>query len=133
MVGISIKLGGKLVTLQKCAIRIINNKGYRSHTDLFKSQNILQIVDVYKLHVSLFMYDFHHNLLPKTFTNYIPKKNLDESSRITRQHNLLTKERLRTLSVGLCVFPLRAAQAATGATPDTAALCPECRFQQTAF
>ena len=39
------------------------------------------------------MYDFHHNLLPKSFTNYIPEKNLDESSRITRQHSLLAKER----------------------------------------
>ena len=42
------------------------------------------------------MYDFHHNILPKSFTNYVPKKNLDESSRITRQHNLLAKERTRT-------------------------------------
>ena len=42
------------------------------------------------------MYDFHHNLLPKSFTNYIPKKNLDKNSRITRQHNLLAKEIPRT-------------------------------------
>jgi len=56
----------KLVTLQKRAIRIITNKGHRSYTDpLFKSQNIPKIVDVYKLHVSLFRYDFHHNILPK--------------------------------------------------------------------
>ena len=87
----------KLVTLQKRAIRIINNRGYRSHTDpIFKSQNVLKIVDVHRLYVSLFMYDFHHNLLPKSFTNYIPKKNVDERSRITRQHNLLAKERPRT-------------------------------------
>ena len=84
----------KLATLQKHAIRIINNKGYRNHTDpIFKSQNILKIVDIYKLHVSLCMYDFHRNLLHQSFTNYIPKKNLDESSRITRQHNHLAKER----------------------------------------
>ena len=58
----------KLVTLQKHAIRIINNKGYKNNTDpLLKSQNILKIVDVYKLHVSLFVYNFHHNLLPKSF------------------------------------------------------------------
>ena len=42
------------------------------------------------------MYDFHHNLLPQSFTKYIPKKNLDENSRITRQHNHLAKERPRT-------------------------------------
>ena len=88
---------GKLATLQKRAIRIINNEGYRSHIDpIFKPQNILKIVDVYKLHVSLFMYDFHHNQLPKSFTNYIPKKNLDERSRFTRHYNLLMKERRET-------------------------------------
>ena len=87
----------KLITLQIRFTRIINNKRFRKHIDpIFKSQNILKIVDVYQLHVSLFMYDFHHNLLPKSFTNYIPKKNLDESSRITTQHNLLAKEKPRT-------------------------------------
>ena len=45
--------------LQKRAVRIINNKRYRSHTDpIFKSENILKIADIHKLHVSLFMYDY---------------------------------------------------------------------------
>ena len=39
----------KLVTLQKRTMRIIKNKGYRNHTDpIFKSQNILKIIDAYK-------------------------------------------------------------------------------------
>ena len=48
----------KLQTLQKRAVRITNNKRYRSHTGpIFKSENILKIADIHKLHVSLFMYD----------------------------------------------------------------------------
>ena len=56
----------KLEILQKRALRIINKKRHRSHTDpLFKSQQILKIVDVFKLQASLFMYDIYHNLLLK--------------------------------------------------------------------
>ena len=71
---------------------MIINKGYINHNDpIFKSQNILKIV--YILYI-FFHHNFHHNLLPKSFTNYIPKTNLDESSRITRQHNLLAKQEI---------------------------------------
>ena len=74
----------KLQTLQKLAVRIINNKRYRSHTDpIFKSENILKIADIHKLHVSLFMYDYHHNTLPKSFEQYIPNNNLATNTRIT--------------------------------------------------
>lgn len=87
----------KIEILQKRALRIINKKGYRSHTDpLFKSDKILKVSDVYKLQVSLFMYDFKHDLLPKSFTNFAIKKTLDKSIRITRQCNLLVKETPRT-------------------------------------
>ena len=42
------------------------------------------------------MYDFHHDLLLKSFNNFAIKKNLDTSIRITRHYNLLVKERPRT-------------------------------------
>ena len=49
----------QLQTLQKRALRIINNKIYRSHTDpIFKSKKIIKITDIHKLHVSLFMFDY---------------------------------------------------------------------------
>ena len=41
------------------------------------------------------MHDFHLDLLPESFLNVAIKKNLDESIRITRQYNLLVKERPR--------------------------------------
>ena len=71
--------------LQKRALRIINNRGYSSHIDpIFKSEQILKILDIYKLHVSLFMYDFHYDLLPKSFKHIAVTKNLDKGIRITR-------------------------------------------------
>ena len=49
--------------IQKRAIRIINNKNYRHHTDpLFKANQISKITDLYKYHVSSFMYDFTHHI-----------------------------------------------------------------------
>ena len=84
----------KLQTLQKRAVPIINNKIYRGHTDpIFKSQNILEIADIHKLHVSLVMYDYHHNTLPKSFEQYIPEEtNPATNTRITGQHKLLRTE-----------------------------------------
>ena len=51
----------KLQTLQKSAVRIINNKIYRSHTSIFKYENIFKIAYTHKLHVSL--YNYHHNMI----------------------------------------------------------------------
>ena len=83
--------------LTKPALRIINKKGHRSHTDpLFKSKTILKIVDVFKLQASLFMYDFDHNLSPKSFRYFVIKKNVTTDTRITRQFKLLVQEKPRT-------------------------------------
>ena len=87
----------KLKTLQKRAVRIINNKRYRSHTDpIFKSENILKMADIHKFHISLFMYDYHHNTLPKSFEQYISNNILATNTTIVRQHNLLGTEKPRT-------------------------------------
>ena len=54
----------------KRAIRLINNKEYRAHTDpLFKSENILKIDDLHKLHVSLFTHDQIYKRLPDSSSN----------------------------------------------------------------
>ena len=59
---------------------------------ILQSENILTIADIHKLHVSLFMYDYHHNTLPKSFEQYTPSNNLATITSITRQHNLLRTE-----------------------------------------
>ena len=42
------------------------------------------------------MYDFDHNLLPKSFRKFVIKKNVTTDTRITRQFKLLVQEKPRT-------------------------------------
>ena len=88
----------KLGVLQKRVIRIINKKRHRSHTDpIFKSESILTISDLYKLHVSLFMFDLQNGSLPISFKTYIQQsETATHYTMYTRQHGLLKKERART-------------------------------------
>ena len=88
----------KLGVLQKRVIRIINKKRFRSHSDpIFKSESILKISDLYKLHVSLFMFDLQNGSLPISFKTYIQQsETATHNTMCTRQHGLLKKERART-------------------------------------
>ena len=61
----------KTELLQKRAIRTIHNTKFNSHTDpLFKHSGILKLSDLYQLEVMLFMHDYSHNKLPKSFKNF---------------------------------------------------------------
>ena len=63
----------RIEILQKRAIRIINNKSYRAHTEpLFKSNNILTVRDLYKQQVCLFIHDFKYKRLPASFSDFFP-------------------------------------------------------------
>ena len=75
----------KIFKLQKKAVRIIYKQSYRSHTEpLFKLSGILKVKDLYESKLLLFAYDYKNNVLPKSFINFFPNRNL---SRITRQSN----------------------------------------------
>jgi hypothetical protein len=66
----------KIFKLQKRAIRCINNKAYRAHTEpLFKSNRILNIKDLYECQVRMFMHDYKYNRLPISFTNIFEYEN----------------------------------------------------------
>ena len=87
----------KLLLIQKRAIRIINNNNYRHHTDrLFKANQILKITDLYKYHVSSFMYDFTHHFLPGSFERYIVVDTGNKYTITTRHHHHIFKTRPRT-------------------------------------
>ena len=87
----------KLFIVQKRAIRVINNKHYRYHTDpLFKTDKIIKIYDLYLLHVSSFMHDFTYHKLPISFDTFIIQENETNYSIITRQQDRLYKTRPRT-------------------------------------
>ena len=82
----------QILKLQKRAVRLINKKEYRAHTDpLFKSENILKIDDLHKLHVSLFTHDQIYKRLPDSFSNFYKFTNMH-----TRQIHTIYKERPRT-------------------------------------
>ena len=74
------------VTLQKKAIRIINKSAYNSHTDpLYIENHILKFKDIYTYFVVLFMFDYEHGNLPKSFEKLF-KMNSERSSNYgTRQ------------------------------------------------
>ena len=78
----------KINTLQKRAMRIINKKRYNSHTEpLFKSENILNLTDLYEYHVLLFMYDLKHGKLPMSFNDFVVTNRIYRD-RTTRQNDL---------------------------------------------
>ena len=88
----------KLDVLQKRIIRLINKKRYRRHTEpIFKSESILKISDLYKLHVSLFMFDLQNGSLQISFKTYIQQsESATDNTIYTIQHGRLKKERPRT-------------------------------------
>ena len=56
--------------LQKKAIRIISNKGFKNHTDpLFCTLGLLKFDDLVKLKICEFMYKFFYSKLPESFNN----------------------------------------------------------------
>ena len=60
-----------LIILQKKVVRIITFSKFDAHSSsLFKQLNIIKLTDLVNLHVVLFMYKYHNNLLPPTFDNF---------------------------------------------------------------
>ena len=85
----------KIVKLQKRAIRVICNKPYRYHTEpLFKAENILNIHDLYKIQIALFVYDIKNNNIPLSFNNFLNSEFVCRYN--TRHQHLLHQERPRT-------------------------------------
>ena len=60
----------RLVTLQKRAVRIINNSNFDAHTDpIFKELSILKFNDIHLLQLGQFMYSYKSSSLPLKFSN----------------------------------------------------------------
>jgi len=71
----------KIESIQKRAIRIINNKVYNSHTDpLFRQNNILKVRDLYQFQNALFAHDYKHITLPRSFRTYFTEHNQNKTS-----------------------------------------------------
>ena len=61
---------GRLIKLQKWAIRTINNSKYNSHTEpLLKKNNLLKITDIYYINALKFHFRYERGILPGYFRN----------------------------------------------------------------
>ena len=64
----------KLLLLQKKALRIICQAGFRTHTDpLFYENRILKVKDLYFFQLGQFMYNYTYDLLPDIFRSMFMK------------------------------------------------------------
>ena len=78
-----------LIVIQKKAIRIISNSGFRDHTDpLFKQLNLLTLNNIYIYQIGIFMFKNYQNVLPAAFDNMF-QYNDEIHSYATRQKNQL--------------------------------------------
>ena len=82
----------KLFNLQKRAMRIITNKSYRAHTEpLFSALKIPKVMDLYKIHGSIFAHDYVNNHLPDSFQSlYRDPRNVHVGTRQNAQSYLYT-------------------------------------------
>jgi hypothetical protein len=96
----------KNVSLQKRAIRIINNAGYNYHTDpLFKKCEIFKLSDMYQYQVCLFMDDFIRKKLPHSFDGVFRLNSDIQDDRLTRQSSHMNVPRCNSaLSSKLPLF-----------------------------
>ena len=70
----NIGLWNKLLTLQKCLVRIVNGAHRISHADpLFFNKSILKIDDLYEQSLRIFAYKLHNSLLPQEVQSMFPK------------------------------------------------------------
>ena len=73
---------GRIIKLQKWAIRTINNSKYNSHTEpLFKKNNLLKLNDIYYLNAIKFHFKYKRDMLPIYF------KDIFEMSRPVQEIN----------------------------------------------
>ena len=78
-----------LIKLQKRAIRMIVGANRLAHTaPLFHELKVLKLKELYIYSVQLFMYKYHHSLLPEVFLSFF-EQNIMVHNHYTRQHNSL--------------------------------------------
>ena len=75
--------------LHKKAMRIVSGAGYNSHSlPLHKRHNVLNLSDLFNLHVCLFMHDHSTQKLPRSFTNMFRLNSDVQRTYRTRSNNL---------------------------------------------
>ena len=77
-----------LFKLQKRVVRIMTSLPHRAHTEsIFLDLKLLNIYQLYKQKIVLFMFKYIRGCLPKLFNNYYIR-NVDIHSHVTRQKKI---------------------------------------------
>ena len=72
--------------MQKKAVGIITFSKRDAHSSpLFSQLGLIKLMDLVSIHTALFMFQYHHNLLPKAFDNFFL------STCISSKHNYNTR------------------------------------------
>ena len=78
---------GRLITLQKRAMRVISDSRYNAHTDpLFKKLHLIKLQDLFTLNIYKIYYKLRHALLPTYVANMFQE--------FTRNHDHDTRQDL---------------------------------------
>ena len=78
----NVGLRNKLLTLQKCLVRMINGAHRISHADpLFFDKSILKVDDLYEQSLRIFAFKLHKSLLPHEVQSMFAKSDHNHNTR----------------------------------------------------
>lgn len=93
-----------ITSLQKRAIRIIHNAGYRDHTNnLFLSSNLLKFMDIVEYKTAIIMYKVQNGILPRNIQERFSDREV--SYNLRGELNLKTKfarTTLKSFTISVC-------------------------------
>ena len=96
--GSSKYLSNKLIIMQKRAIRHITFSHPRDYTNaLFKSMNLLKLIDLFNLHVASFVHRSLHDMLPNSLNAFFTYNSSIHSHNTRRADHLHTRKRHNNL------------------------------------
>ena len=94
----NLKLGKKLLTLQKCLMRIVNDAPRLSHADpLFLRQNSLKIGDLYIQSIRVFSFQLFNGFLPEEIDKFFPKITHTHNTRSTKNDMFIGRSDPRSM------------------------------------
>ena len=94
----NVGMKNKLLTLQKCLVRIISNAHRISHADpLFFNNNILKIDELFEQSIRVFSFKLHKNLLPREISSFFEKVDHGHNTRGARNNFFVTLSDKRSI------------------------------------
>ena len=91
-------LGKKILKLQKCLVRIVNDSPRLSHADpLFYKQGFLKIEDLFIQSLRMFSYKLFNNVLPQEIAEFFPKVSHCHGTRSAKNNLFVNRSHPRSM------------------------------------